>query len=741
MPNVDYTLVTAKSEIPSYLCAIEEPRWCRWELKPNAGGNPSKRPLCKPGDASTFLPWRAVANVPRTPTSGIGFHFLGGVRLGDQKYRFLGIDLDGVRDSVTGEIHPIAVEILERLGRPFTEVSPGGAGLHVEFCVDKEPPKGLRSKVRLMISAMPNSHGKTPELQIFGLGDKAGYMCLTGNRLAATAPDIAVVDSIDWLIERFDLTREEPGDETLPVGEGGAPDLERITEAIRQMPHGEDFIEARWTQIASDKSASETFQRLERLALHAADGHGEAAVQWLLNRTAWGRGEVEESADPTKYMRESWVRRDMARACAKGVAVAPAEVVRNAFTLLPPVSHEANGTLPSCIAPDIYPKGSSKGAPETGLPDEVFDEWEADGPLLRLPTEIAPLDEMTGGGFPIGSRVFMIGAPNAGKTGLVLQLADTWLCKGVPVGFLGSDEEPTDVMVRLLQRRGIVREECELRSPELLSRAREMLRRLPLRMWSGATTIEQAAVQLHQFAKQHTGGDDPRPPCVLVVDSVQTVRSIEEGQDETTHRAVTRRVAVLRACARRYRMLVVTTSEMSRAAYRHKKPEEQINDMAAAKESGAIEYSARILLSMRNVPGTSDVVEARIVKNKHGPEHRGDQDGIFLRLNRAAQVFAEAEGFEPLDLDDRKAEALVAEKAEDCAKLASVLLAKPLSVRAMRASLAKLGLAHSRAETARDILVASGAVVESAQGKRVMLTLDVDRLPADVQAELAKVLG
>lgn len=731
MPSVDYTVVTAKSEIPSFLRAIEQPRWCRWEMRENLGGRPSKRPLCKPGDASTFLPWDAVKNVPRTPTGGIGFQFLGGVRLGAGDHRLLGIDLDAIRDSVTGELHPRAVEILDRFGRPFTEVSPGRAGLHLAFCVEKEPPAGLRSKVRLMIPAMPNSHGKTPELQIFGLGDKAGYMCLTGDRLAATAPDIALVDSIDWLIERFDLTREEPGDDTLPVGEGESPALDAITDAVRRMPHGTDYIEARWMAIAGEKSASEAFQRLERLVVHAADGHGETALRWLMQRTAWGRGDVEESADPSKYARESWVRRDLARACAKGVAVAPAKIVADAFQVLPPAS--TNG---------VYTPAPPKSSAESGLPDEVFDEWEADGPLLRLATEIPSLDEMTGGGFPIGSRVFMIGAPNAGKTGLVLQLADIWLCKGIPVGFLGSDEEPTDVMVRLLQRRGIVREECELRSPELLARARDMLRRLPLRMWSGATTVEQAAVQLHQFAKQHTGGDDPRPPCVLVVDSVQTVRSIEEGQDETTHRAVSRRVAVLRACARRYRMLVLTTSEMSRAAYRHKKPEEQINDMAAAKESGAIEYSARILLSMRNVPGTSDVVETRIVKNKHGPEHRGDQDGIFLRLNRAAQVFAEAEGFEPVDLlAEQKAGALAAETIEDCARLASVLLAGPLSVRAMRASMAKEGMAHSRAETARDVLVASGAVAESAAGKRVMLTLDPERLPADVQTALAKLLG
>lgn len=730
MAGVDYSVLARASEIPALLQGFKN--WCRWALMPNAG-RPSKKPLCKPGDRSTFLPWDAVKNTPRNTEGGVGFHFLGGVKpfIDAQQGRLLGIDLDAVRDPVTGAIAPLAIEIIERLsgplGLPFTEVSPSGTGLHVFVCVEREPPAGLRSKVRLMMDAMPNTGGKTPEIQIFGLGETAGYLCTTGNRLAATEEVVTCIESIDWLIDHFGLNVEERSEAKLPTGEGPSPTLNAISEKVREMPHGEALIAARWQEVTGEKSASEAFQRLIRLAVSAANGHGASVVQWLLTCTAWGRGEVEESADPMKYTRESWVERDVARACAKGVAVAPAAIAEAAFEVLPPV-------------PALPPAEPSTGPKiESGDPEDVIDEWEEDGPLLCLPTGLETLDAMTGGGFPLGSRVFTIGAPNAGKTGLVLQLADEWLRRDVCVGFLGVDEEPVDVMVRIMQRRGTSREECEARSPELLAQARELVRKLPLRLWSGATTIEQAGVWLNAYARQRTGGSDPRPPCVLIVDSVQTARSTGEGDEESIHRAVTRRVAALRTAARRYRMLVVTTSEMSRAAYKHKRPEDQISEMAAAKESGAIEYSARILLSLRPVPGSSDVIELRVVKNKHGPEHRVDQEGIYLRLNRAAQLFAEDKGFEPVDPRDLEEAAKTEQRIEDMATLALVLQAKPLTVRGCLAAMHKEGVSHARTETARQNLIGAGAIVERyGEGKRQFQTLVPESLPPEVQEIMAR---
>jgi hypothetical protein len=56
--------------------------------------------------------------------------------------------------------------------------------------------------------------------------------------------------------------------------------------------------------------------------------------------------------------------------------------------------------------------------------------------------------------------------------------------------------------------------------------------------------------------------------------------------------------------------------------------------MAASKHSGAVEYSARVLLGLRSVKGKSDMIEVDVAKNKHSPG--GEQ--FFLRVDRATQT-------------------------------------------------------------------------------------------------------
>ena len=82
----------------------------------------------------------------------------------------------------------------------------------------------------------------------------------------------------------------------------------------------------------------------------------------------------------------------------------------------------------------------------------------------------------------------------------------------------------------------------------------------------------------------------------------------------------------------------MATSEMNRGAYRSIMAAEQSNDMAAAAESRAIEYSGRVLLALRSVKGEADMVEVGVTKNKHGPSG----DVLYLRGSRSTMKLAEA---------------------------------------------------------------------------------------------------
>lgn len=130
-PTVLSPEIAAAHLIPEELRA--EPRWVVWKPKkkddPAAGGHWAKVPYqpsgprAKPNDPATWSPFEAVVaayqRARRGTWSGIGFMLGGG---------FAGVDLDGVRDKVTGEVVPEAAELVREFAT-YTEVSPSGTGV------------------------------------------------------------------------------------------------------------------------------------------------------------------------------------------------------------------------------------------------------------------------------------------------------------------------------------------------------------------------------------------------------------------------------------------------------------------------------------------------------------------------------------------------------------------------------------------------------------------------------------
>jgi KaiC/GvpD/RAD55 family RecA-like ATPase len=707
------TDTSERESIPQLLRAF--PRWCRWTLRPNPGGRPTKQPDQSTRELHRCRPWDRVEHVLRWEEEGIGFVTTGGlpVRMPDGSAAFLLlVDVDA---CVAYALAPWAVKLLELCGNSYAEFSPSGTGIRIAILVRSIPT--MRATVRVPHPA-PNGVDKQPAIQFFGLG-AAGYVTMTGRQVSGTSAEPRLVD-LAPIIKEFGLEKEEdtPDVEVGAMkGHGEPPPFEEIERKVRGTKHGDALLKGDWKRVFPDKSASEAWSVLVRETLEATNGNGPAAVNFLLTRTAWGKGDIDDSADPDKYARRSWVEGDVARCAKKGGGAS----VIDEFEALP----------------DASPGVAAAAKPIPGDPMAVFDFWQHEGPLVRLPTGIKALDDMTGGGLVLGSRVYMVGAPNAGKTALMMQLADVFAMRGIPVGVLGIDEEASDLATRQLQRRGFSRESCERRDPLTLEAARAAFASLPMRLFDPSMAIEEAAVALHRFACERFPGVD-RPPCVLFIDSVQVARCMGEKDDENTYRAVTRRVAAIRAAASRYRMLVVATSEMSRAAYKAKRVEDQVTDMASAKESGAIEFSARVLLALRSVPLDSDHVELRVAKNKHGRDHRPDEDGIFLRVDRARQTLSEDADFRPLDVEDVRQNEKDQRMVSDAAALAELLGEGPKNYRQACAALAP-NVPESRVRAAKSWLTEVGAILEvpGARNSKDM-RLDGNKLPESVVAALGR---
>jgi replicative DNA helicase len=290
-----------------------------------------------------------------------------------------------------------------------------------------------------------------------------------------------------------------------------------------------------------------------------------------------------------------------------------------------------------------HPLGKSKRLDS----HNIIDRWTEEGPLVHEPICLGTLDEKTGGGPVYGSRWYVLGAPDACKTAFIVQTADLFARRGIMVGVFAVDEEASDIQTRLVQRMGFARKDAEDRRPETLDRMRAAVKQShlqPIVFFDDDDTIESAAEELGAMAKSAGAR------AALFVDSVQTVscNAVRSSREEPTEYVkVTNNVRAIRAAATKHHLIVLATSEMNREAYKTIRSE-AAGRMAAGKQSGAIEYSARVMLAWEKAVENGKQVDGKfcvtIEKNKHGPTG----DCFYVELDRARMTLSHAPSPDPI---------------------------------------------------------------------------------------------
>lgn len=257
-----------------------------------------------------------------------------------------------------------------------------------------------------------------------------------------------------------------------------------------------------------------------------------------------------------------------------------------------------------------------------------------------IATGFPSIDSSTRGGMRVGKFAIIGGAPGAGKTTVLCAWANHMALRGAMVGILATDEPAIGLDDRF----------ARTASPEVTTDALETdddVRRACAELLDGTLspnlllveghegwTIETFAEELHERAEGRS--------VVLMFDSLQTLAAHEVRGEMTMRERVTLCTQQLQRVAAR-RTLVVGTSELARGAYRTNDPTQRTEDLAAFKESGAIEYGVDLALVLRSEKSgsTAEHVDINVTVAKNRLRRGAGANEFRVRINRASGIIVE----------------------------------------------------------------------------------------------------
>ena len=177
------------SSIPAELRELNQ--WVCWHYE-DRKGKQTKPPIqaksngkllyAESNDPATWSDFdSSVATAVRLNLSGVGLAL-------SESDGLAGLDLDHVIDPVTGELDPLASEVLEHFAGTYAEISPSGTGIRI-FCYGKLARSGKCVGTRKWLEAYA-SIGR--------------YLTVTGNQWAGSATVVTNQQTaLDWLHGRF----------------------------------------------------------------------------------------------------------------------------------------------------------------------------------------------------------------------------------------------------------------------------------------------------------------------------------------------------------------------------------------------------------------------------------------------------------------------------------------------------------------------------------------------------------
>ncbi len=277
------------NQIPAELRAL--PQWVCWGYE-TRNGKLTKPPIqaksngkllyAKSDTPSTWSDFdTAIAAAERLNLEGVGLNLW-------ESDGLTGLDLDHVFDPATGELDPLAREVLARFAGTYAEISPSGTGLRV-WCYGRPGRSGKCS-------------GKAKWLEVYSHPSHR-YLTVTGNQWPGSANAVTEQqDALDWLHSRFMDTSKDAStgqDEGVSQGKGG-----RRSSSVESSL---DLDDAALLDKARNAANGAVFEALWRGDISGHGGDHSAADLALLNALAFWTG--SDAARMDRLFRQSGLMR------------------------------------------------------------------------------------------------------------------------------------------------------------------------------------------------------------------------------------------------------------------------------------------------------------------------------------------------------------------------------------------------------------------------------------------------
>ncbi len=274
-PAQSTALAVIAENIPAELRNLNQ--WVCWHYE-ERGGKPTKPPIqpksngkllyAKSNDPSTWADFgTALATTVRLNLEGVGFNLA-------ESDGLTGLDLDHVFDPATGELNPLAAEVLERFKDTYTETSPSGTGIRI-WCRGKPGRSG-------------KCDGKLKWLEVYSYPSKR-YLTVTGHHWAGSATGVTEQqDALDWLHETYMVKADSTEEERVLPPVDAPPDMDddALLEKARRAKKGAVFS-ALWSGDLSGHGNDHSAADLALMNILAFWTGGDAA---RMDRLYWKSG-------------------------------------------------------------------------------------------------------------------------------------------------------------------------------------------------------------------------------------------------------------------------------------------------------------------------------------------------------------------------------------------------------------------------------------------------------------------